>query len=156
MLAAILAFVVAVQLPAPPPQLSPELEQEAKRLETKLIAYCCWSQQVSVHDSPAATQMRTDIRQRLAQGQNEATILAAYVAEHGERILAEPPAKGFTRLLYLVPPLLGVLGIGLLVIVVRRFAQRGGTAAPAAVATAGPTPGGALDRRLDEELRDLD
>ena len=57
MFAAILAFVVAVQLPAPPPQLAPELEREAKRLETKLIAYCCWSQQVSVHDSPAATQM---------------------------------------------------------------------------------------------------
>lgn len=154
MLAAILAFVVAVQLPAPPPQLPPELELEAKRLETKLIAYCCWSQQVSVHDSPAATQMRSDIRQRLAAGENEQVILAAYVAEHGERILAEPPAKGFTRLLYLVPPILGLLGIGVLVVMVRRFAQRGGDTP--ATATAGPAPSGALDRRLDEELRDLD
>lgn len=154
MLAAILAFVVAVQLPAPPPQLPPELELEAKRLETKLIAYCCWSQQVSVHDSPAATQMRSDIRQRLAAGENEQVILAAYVAEHGERILAEPPAKGFTRLLYLVPPILGLLGIGVLVVMVRRFAQRG--AVTPATATAGPGPSGALDRRLDEELRDLD
>ncbi len=155
MFAAILALVVAVQLPAPPPQLAPELEREAKRLETQLIAYCCWSQQVSVHDSPAATQMRADIRQRLAQGQDGEAILAAYVAEHGERVLAEPPAKGFTRLLYLVPPVLGVLGIGLLVVVVRRFAQRGGAGSPA-VAAAGSGPSSGLDRRLDEELRDLD
>jgi cytochrome c-type biogenesis protein CcmH len=151
--AALFALVVAVQLPAPAPVLSPDLEREARRLESKVIAPCCWSQQVSVHDSPAATQMRTDIRRRLAAGEGETVILAAYVAEHGERILAEPPATGFTRLLYFVPPVLGILGIGMLVVVVRRFAQRGAGSTPA-VAAAGPA--GALDRRLDEELRDLD
>lgn len=155
MLAAMFALVLAVQLPAPPPALAPELEREARRLETKVIAPCCWSQQVSVHDSPAATQMRADIRQRLAEGQKEEVILAAYVAEYGERILAEPPAKGFTRLLYVMPPILGVVGIGLLIIVVRRFAQRG-SAAPAAIAAAGGPANSAMDRRLDEELRDLD
>lgn len=155
MFAAMLALVFAVQLPAPAPQLSPDLEREARRLETKVIAPCCWSQQVSVHDSPAATHMRSDIRQRLAAGQDEKVILAAYVAEHGERILAEPPAKGFTRLLYVAPPVLGVLGIGLLVVFVRRFAMRGASSAPVAAAAV-PGGAGALDRRLDEELRDLD
>jgi cytochrome c-type biogenesis protein CcmH/NrfF len=154
MFAAMLALVVALQLPAAPPALAPELEQEARRLETKVIAVCCWSQQVSVHDSPAATQMRLEIRRRLADGQDADAILAAFVAEHGERVLAEPPARGFTRLLYVAPPVLGVLGIGLLVVVIRRFAMRGAAAPAAAGATL--AGGNALDRRLDEELRDLD
>ncbi len=155
MFAALFALVLAVQLPAPPPALPPELEREALRLETKVIAPCCWSQQVSVHDSPAATQMRSDIRRRLGEGQAEQAILAAYVSEYGERILAEPPARGFTRLLYVMPPLLGLTGIGLLVIFVRRFARRG-SGAHALATAGGGAPAAALDRRLDEELRDMD
>lgn len=154
MFAAILAVFFAVQVPAAPPALSPELEREARLIESKVIAPCCWSQQVSVHDSPAATEMRTDIRRRLAGGQSRDAILAAYVTQHGERILAEPPARGFTTLLYVLPPILGVAGIGLLVVLVRRFSQRG--AATPAMAAAGATGHSPMDRRLDEELRDLD
>jgi cytochrome c-type biogenesis protein CcmH len=136
--------------------LSPELEAQAVALERKVIAPCCWSQQVSVHDSPAATQMRQDIRRRLGAGQTEQVILAAYVAEHGERILAEPPATGFTSLLYVGPYVLGLAGIVVLIVMVRRFTQRA-AATPAVAGAGAPVPAGShLDRRLDDELRDLD
>ena len=152
MYAAVFAIVLAVQTPA---SLPPDLEREARTIEGKVIAPCCWAQQVSVHSSPAATEVKADIRRRLAAGENQQVILAAYVTQYGERILAEPPAKGFSLLLYVVPPVLSVAGIAALVLMVRRFTRRG-TAGPALAAAGGAAPPPGYDSRLNEELRDLD
>jgi cytochrome c-type biogenesis protein CcmH len=159
----IVALLLSVQtvapLPQPAPTLSPELEAEARQLEALVIAPCCFSQQVSVHNSPAATEMRRDIRVRLAAGQQRPAILAAYTAEYGERILAEPPARGFNRVLYVLPPILGLAGIGVLFFVVRKFTRRARTSPAAEASAAAPTPAPrqtAMDDRLDEELRNLD
>jgi cytochrome c-type biogenesis protein CcmH len=156
-LALLLAAQTVAPLPAAPPPLSPELEREARQIEALVIAPCCWSQQVSVHNSPAATEMRQNIRQRLASGQTRAQILEAFTAEFGDRILAEPPARGFNRMLYVVPPVIGVAGIGLLVVVVRRFTRRGlqPDTSPGPRARA-PATASADEDRLDEELRNLD
>lgn len=132
-------------------------ERLAKQIETELIAPCCWSQQVSVHDSPAATEIRADIRRRLAEGQTHDDILDAYVAEHSQRILAVPRASGFNYLLFAAPPLL-LFGTAVLVIAFVRRASKSaqvllGTAP--AVRPVGTEPG-QFDQRLDDELRDLD
>lgn len=135
-----------------------DLEREARDIEAALIAPCCFSQQVSVHQSPAADDVKKDIRKRLAAGESRAEILAAYRAQYGKRVLAEPPAEGVDRILKWVPTLGLVLTAALVVFVVRRFASRRGTAAPALAAAAGAADG--ADARytseLDEQLRDLD
>ena len=156
LVALLLSLQTVAPMPAPAPALSAELEREAREIEALVIAPCCFSQQVSVHNSPAATEMRRDIRVRLAAGQDRPRILAAYTAEYGDRILAEPPARGFNRVLYLLPPILGLAGIGLLVVVVRNFTRRG-RVAPAAATPNDATPARReMDDRLDEELRNLD
>ncbi|HOQ61670.1 MAG TPA: cytochrome c-type biogenesis protein CcmH, partial [Vicinamibacterales bacterium] len=73
-------------------------EREAKRIEALLIAPCCWSQQVSVHQGPVVDEIRQDIRRLLGEGKTRQQILDVYVARYGDRILAEPPARGFSRL----------------------------------------------------------
>jgi cytochrome c-type biogenesis protein CcmH len=137
------------------------VEAEARKLETELIAPCCWSQQVSVHQSPAADEIRKDVRLRLARGQTHQQILDDYVVQFGTRILAEPPAKGFTSLLYVLPPILLLAGAGLVVVLVRRFSSQAAAAATAPAATGGapaPTrsPDQAYDDRLEDELANLD
>jgi len=129
----------------------------AKQIETELIAPCCWSQQVSQHESPAATEIRVDVRRRLAEGQTHDQILDAYVAEYGGRILAVPPAKGFNYLLFTLPPLL-FLATGVLVILFVRKASRRGQADHATLPAVTPagTSSGQLEQQLDDELRDLD
>jgi cytochrome c-type biogenesis protein CcmH len=117
-----------------------------------IIAPCCFSQQVSVHHSPAADEVRKDVRLRLAAGETREQILNAYVSQYGKRILAEPPAEGFDRALYVLPPLLLILSAALVVGVVRRFSRRPATVAAVAIPAASPT----YDARLDDELRDLD
>jgi cytochrome c-type biogenesis protein CcmH len=153
MLTALVAAVLLAQAApeAPTPLASPALEQEARQLETMLIAPCCWSQQVSVHQSPAADEVRKDIRRRLSEGRTRQEILDAYVAQFGERILAEPPARGFARALYVLPIVLLILSVAVLTALVRRMAR------PArAVAHPEGAPADAYDERLNDELRDLD
>ncbi len=133
--------------------LAGDVERDARELETRLIAPCCFSQQVSLHQSEAATEVRRDIRRRLSAGESREQILDAYVAQYGKRILVEPPAEGFDRILYVLPPLGLILTAALTIVLVRRFAARGHAAAPAA-------PAGSVDQAysavLDDELRDLD
>jgi len=148
------AFVLAVALAAP--QLDAALEQQARRIETEVIAPCCWSQQVSVHQSPAAEEMRVRIRAMLQEGQSEPEILDAFVAEYGERILAVPRARGYTLSLYVLPVVLLVASALLLGVVVKRMAGRAVAARPAGGASPGDAADAAYRDRLTDELRDLD
>lgn len=146
-------FVVALGAQTAAPD-SAERERMAKQLETEVMAPCCWSQQVSEHQSPAASEMRADIRKRLADGQSHDEIIAAYVDQYGERILAVPRPRGFKALLFVLPPLLFLATAALVVVVIRRAARRGASASTEPVLA--PAGSARLDRQLDDELRDLD
>jgi len=130
------------------------MEQQAKSIETMLIAPCCWSQQVSVHSSPASDEIKTNIRKLLAEGKTQQQILDAYVAEYGDRILAEPPARGFSAALYVLPWVFLAGSIGLVVVVIRRM-RTPGQAVAATPSRAAPIDE-AEDERIDDELRKLD
>lgn len=129
-----------------------DLEREARVLEAMIIAPCCFSQQVSVHQSPAADEVRKDVRARLGAGETRQQILDAYVAQYGKRILAEPPAAGFDLALYVLPPLLLVASAGLIVVLLRRFSRRPVAAADGAQAV----HANGYEQKLDDELRDMD
>jgi cytochrome c-type biogenesis protein CcmH len=153
-----LVLILALAAPAAAQKLPPDQEALAKKLEAQLIAPCCWSQQVSVHQSPAAEEVKQDLRKRIARGETEQEILDAYVTQFGTGILVVPPAKGYNLALYVIPPVVLVVSAALVVVVVKRFTRRRDVMTPApAVAAAGA--GGANDRyarRLEEELSDLD
>jgi cytochrome c-type biogenesis protein CcmH len=147
--------VVASTLFAAQPPTADAFEREAREIETMLMAPCCWSQPVSQHQSQASEEVKQQIRALLASGKNRQEVLNAFVAQYGQRILVEPPARGFGAVLYgglLITFLLTASG---LVLWVRRASRR-----PAAV-TASMSAGGASDdavyaARLDDELRDMD
>jgi cytochrome c-type biogenesis protein CcmH len=129
------------------------LEKQAKAIEAMLIAPCCWSQQVSLHQSPASDEIKQTVRRLLADGQTQQQILDRYVAEYGDRILAEPPARGFSAALYVAPWVFLAGSIGLVVVIVRRLRAPGTTAPPDVL------PAAANDDesdRIDEDLRNLD
>ena len=99
-------------------------EAEARRVEQELVAPCCWRQQVAVHDSPIAREIRQEIRARLARGESRQQIITAYVQQYGNAILVEPPARGFNRALYALPPLLLAASGAALVLLVQRFTSQ--------------------------------
>jgi cytochrome c-type biogenesis protein CcmH len=102
-------------------ELSPELEKEAKAIEGLLIAPCCWRQPVAVHYSPAADEVRSEIRQMLAAGLTREEILKRFVEKYGDKILAKPPAEGFNLLAYFLPVLFLAFGAVVAVAVVKRL-----------------------------------
>lgn len=147
---ALLPFVVALTVTAPLPA---HLETEARQIEKEVVAPCCWSQQVAIHQSPAADEVRKDIRIRLARGETHQAILDDYVVQFGTRILVEPPATGYKRLLYVFPPVALVLSAAGVVAFLRRAAAR--RSADTLPAGDGTAPAG-YDERLSEELREMD
>ena len=63
---------------------------DARRIEARFVAPCCWHENLAVHNSPAADQMRAEIAMLVASGRTETEIVDHYVARYGERILREP------------------------------------------------------------------
>lgn len=79
----------------------------------------------SVADSPSlkAAEMRSVIRQQLADGRSEQQVLDYFQGVYGNDILESPPQQGFTSLIWLMPVLMLLAG-GVAVVTVAREWQR--------------------------------
>src|SRR3989442_12428330 len=95
--------------------------------------------------------MKKEIAERLARGEDRETILAAFRARYGEKVLSSPTFGGFNWLAW-VTPFVALLTGGLGVKLVIRHWVRAPAAAPA-----GEQPADAVLRRpLELETVDLD
>jgi cytochrome c-type biogenesis protein CcmH len=139
---ALLATPVAAQQPA-------TNVDEAQAYEVASQLRCVVCQNLSVADSPSemAQQMRAIVRERLASGETPEQVRKYFVDKYGQWILLEPERRGFTLLVWLAPVVAVAVGLGLFVLVVRRW-----TRTHARLATA---PGGvdaAMRERIQREL----
>jgi cytochrome c-type biogenesis protein CcmH/NrfF len=83
----------------------------------------------------AKSQLK-EIDEHLANGESEQQIIDAFVAKYGTVVYMEPPKKGFGLVAWLMPVFYSVVGLGVLVFVVRKWAVRPGShegATPTAV-----------------------
>lgn len=105
---------------------APVAVDRAYALEQRLRCPVCRS--VSIAESPSATamSMRTIVAQQVAAGRSDEQVLAYFTGRYGTWILLDPPAQGGTLLLWLLPPVVGGLGIILLVTRSRRPDDAGG------------------------------
>jgi cytochrome c-type biogenesis protein CcmH len=79
---------------------------------------------LGVAQSPEAFQEREYIRQLIGQGKTRKEIENDLVAQYGPAVLARPPANGVNLLVYIVPPLVLVLGIAIVAVFVPRWRRR--------------------------------
>jgi cytochrome c-type biogenesis protein CcmH len=88
---------------------------------------------LNVAESPQAGRERVFIRGLIAQGQTEAQIKSALVAQYGSAVLGLPSAKGFDLTAYLVPLLVVLVLVALLALLLptwRRHARSQAERAP--------------------------
>jgi cytochrome c-type biogenesis protein CcmH/NrfF len=101
-----------------------------------------------------AALMRADLREEIDAGKDHDQIISSLIEKYGgQQFLAAPLDKGFNRMAWLLPYLLGaagVTGVGFVAIRWQRHAAHNKDAAPA------QTEDAAMNTRLDDELRNLD
>lgn len=123
-------------------------------IQASLICPACLDDRMTVaacNDS-TAEQARQDIQQKLAAGQTKEQIIAGYVAQYGDIILAVPPKKGFNLLAWVMPIVATIGGTVLVYFAVTRWAKNHSGRKPAVDST-GPAIDSADEERLKEEIR---
>ena len=100
LLAAFLAFTLALVATPAPAQGPTPTDDEVNRIAKQLYCPVCESTPLDVCPTEACRQWRDLIRTMLAEGKSEAEIKQYFVAQYGVRVLDEPPNRLVT---YLVP-----------------------------------------------------
>ncbi len=106
-LAALLALLFAASLVAPVLAQDgdePPSDDEVNTIAKQLYCPVCENVPLDVCPTQACIQWRDTIREKLAQGWNEAQIKQYFVDQYGDRVLATPPPTGFNWLVYVLPP----------------------------------------------------
>jgi cytochrome c-type biogenesis protein CcmH/NrfF len=98
-------------------------------------------------------EMRKELAALIDQGKNHDEIINAFIAKYGsQEMLGAPLDRGFSRMAWLFPYLVGASGIVMIGFAAVRWSRRPETAgAPSAI-----LDDQAMESRLDDELRDLD
>ncbi len=107
-------------------------------LAERLRCPVCQSESIAASTSQTARALREVIAEQVADGRSDAEIESYFVGIWGEWVLLDPPARGRTLLLWLLP--LAGAGIGVAAIVGLRVnsRRRAAVAASAPVPTAAP------------------
>ncbi len=144
------ALTVALAAALSPTALAAAPRASFTQIENDVMCVAC-HESLAVAQSPEAFSERQYIRTLIATGKTRKQIEDDLVAQYGPSVLALPPAHGFNILIYVIPPLVLILGVGVLVITIPRWRRRARAAAsrPRA-APAAPNPADA--RRLEEDL----
>jgi cytochrome c-type biogenesis protein CcmH len=99
---------------------NPALEARARTLSKELRCMVCQNQSIDDSDAPLARDLRILVRERLTAGDSNAQVLDFLVARYGEFVLLRPRLSWHTAILWGLPPLVLLLGIGALVFLRRR------------------------------------
>jgi cytochrome c-type biogenesis protein CcmH len=141
---------------------APTSAQRAYAIES--VVRCPSCEDLSVADSTAETAVtvRAAVVRQLAQGRTNQQIEDYLVARYGSSIVLDPPASGWSLLVWLLPILGGLIAVTALVVVLvrrRRAAGRGDLDLdPGSDRGLGLGPAALEDRRsfLDRSLADAD
>ena len=110
MLALMLASVVTGIASAQGDALQGPTDDEVNAIAKQLFCPVCENTPLDVCPTQACAQWRDLIREKLAEGWSEDEIKGYFVDQYGARALSEPPRQGFNWLVYIVPPILFVVG----------------------------------------------
>ena len=85
-------------------------DDDVNVIDRELYCPVCENIPLDVCPTQACEQWRATIREKLVLGWSDDQIKDYFVDQYGPRVLAEPPAEGFNSLVYILPPVLFVIG----------------------------------------------
>jgi cytochrome c-type biogenesis protein CcmH len=141
---------------APPAAQAGEEEVSARSLAlfVRLMSPYCPGATLRDCGSGQANVLRERIREQIRKGQSDQQIVDALVVEYGETILSRPRFRGFGMVAYLAPIAALLIGVGTLVLYLKRQGPARIVASEEDAAKPSPSAdAGALRRKLEDELR---
>jgi cytochrome c-type biogenesis protein CcmF len=127
-----------------------------KKLQHEIVCTCGACGHATIAEcrkDPCMTshEMRADLAALIDQGKNHDEIIQAFITKHGsQEMLGAPLDKGFSRLAWLFPYLVGATSAVAIGFAAVKWSRKPDSATEAAPLDA------ALEERIDDELRDLD
>src|SRR5512133_185424 len=142
---------VVAQNPQPTPS-----DNDVNRVARQMYCPVCENTPLDVCPTQACHDWRELIRQKLGQGWTDQQIKVYFAQQYGDRVLAEPPAKGLNWLVYILPWVAFLAGVVIVWRVLTSMRRK-----PAAVASAlEPSTAKNADdpylKEFEEELRKKD
>ena len=149
-LALVSVVSVSAQSAAPIPVTDDDVLQVAKQL------YCpvCPNTPLDVCETKACADWRAQIKDQLTAGMTSDQIIAYFVTQYGERVLAEPKRTGFTSFVWVLPVLAVLIGLGVVAQLLRTWRKRPAPVVATAAASPPSVPA-EVRARLEQELRDI-
>src|SRR5207253_6459014 len=77
----------------------------------RLMAPCCWTQTIDIHDSQISLSMRHEIRRRLRNGESATAIEASFVERYGPKIMAVQPNSQLKNVFIGLSVMMGGAGV---------------------------------------------
>lgn len=137
------------------PQPTPS-DDAVNAVAKELFCPVCENTPLDVCPTEACKQWRALIRQQLAEGKTKEEIHQYFVEQYGARVLSEPPREGLNWLVYVVPPVLFLVGAGILFGVFRSWKKPLPEIAEGSPDVPLPASDDDYIKRLEDELRKRD
>lgn len=130
---------------------SPITDDEVNALAEELYCPVCENVPLDVCPTKACAQWRDLIREKMELGWSEKQIKEFFAEQYGDQVLAVPPRRGFNWLIYVLPPLVVLIGMAIVARVVGKPGKSVSNTRPVE-ASAKPA---AQDEIIDEIEKDL-
>lgn len=101
----------------------PVTEAQVMKISAELRCLVCQNQTIADSNAELALDLRSQVREMVKRGETQAQIVDYMTARYGDFVLYRPPVKGTTALLWFGPAVLLVLGVGTLILILRRRAR---------------------------------
>lgn len=128
-------------------------DNDVNLVAKKLYCPVCPNTPLDVCETQACQDWRAQIRDQLSAGWTEQEIIDYFVAQYGERVLAEPRRKGFTSLVWFLPLVIVLIGLGIVYEVLRNWKKQ--KLVPTSAAPASSISRDVLEK-IEREIRELD
>ncbi|HLZ34713.1 MAG TPA: cytochrome c-type biogenesis protein [Nitrospira sp.] len=103
---------------------NPAVEARLKTLAVELRCLVCQNQTLADSNAPLAEDLRREVREMIAKNMTDEQIIEFLVTRYGDFVRYRPPFKMTTFLLWVGPFLLLATGTAVLMVSLRRRAQK--------------------------------
>jgi len=128
-------------------------DNDVNLVAKKLYCPVCPNTPLDVCETKACQDWRAQIRDQLSDGWTEQQVIDYFVAQYGERVLAEPQRKGFTSLVWFLPLVVVLIGLGIVYEVLKGWKRQ--ELAPIAASPQTSISKEVLEK-IERELHELD